>query len=145
MRARRTHRGVAAIWVATGRRVLDSHGPVCREIVRQHLDMLDRRIHPRLHSGVRCHCFDFSNMVRPDDDSADLRAFRSMAQRRPFSCHPKRPIRDAEILSEETAAPRTGARAESRVENSTSMGLATFILPTASCCRIHIHISDMSK
>jgi hypothetical protein len=88
MRARRTHPGVAAIWIATGRRVLDSHGPVCREIARQRLDMLDRRIHPRLHSGVRRHCFDFSNMVRPDDDSADLRAFRSMAQR-PIFVPPK--------------------------------------------------------
>src|SRR5712671_4950466 len=44
--------GVAAIWIATGRRVLDSHGPVCWEIVRDHVDVLDRRIHPRLDSLV---------------------------------------------------------------------------------------------
>jgi hypothetical protein len=83
---------------------------------------------PLRYSGVRCHCFDFSNMVRPDDDSADLRVFRSMAQRRPFSCHPKRPIRDAEILSEETAAPRTGSRAESRVEKIYVDGFGNFHL-----------------
>src|SRR5712672_4626578 len=27
--------------------------------------------------GVRCHSFDFSDMVRPDEDGADLRAFVS--------------------------------------------------------------------
>ena len=89
--------------------------------------------------GVRCHSFDFSDMVRPDEDGADLRAFLSMTQRRPFSCLPKRPIRDAEMLSEETAAPRTGSWVESQVENSTSMGSATFIFPTAPCCQIHTH------
>jgi hypothetical protein len=39
--------------------------------------------------GVRCHSFDFSNMVRPDDDSADLRAFPLDGPASPIFVPPK--------------------------------------------------------
>src|SRR5260370_7909121 len=56
-----------------------------------------------------------------------------------------RPIRDAEILSEETAAPRTGSSAESRVENSTSKGSATFIFQRRLVAGSISIIPDMPK